>query len=81
MCAQSLASVGLIMDIVGILVLYFVAIEPGAWRSKPPSLRERVGKWGGRCGIGLATIGFGLQIWAQWPERLPPWLCQWPPWL
>ena len=85
-CSEIVASVGLLMDIIGILLLFRFGAIGGEWINVPgpqPSVtrREKVielfanlkternqhsARRGSRFGLVLATLGFIVQIVAQW---------------
>lgn len=93
MCMQWLATIGLALDIVGIWMLFWFGAIGGKWINQDNHLiigsddpgatarNERRAWWGAWGGLALATVGFSLQIVAQWPGyRLSEWLCGWLPW-
>ena len=72
--SETLATVGLLMDIVGIWLMFlfggigghFVEMPTDRltpWYAHPEGRRAQ---WASFSGLGLATSGFGLQIVAQW---------------
>ena len=78
-CSEIVASVGLLMDIFGILLLFKFGAIGGKWILAGDSpyrqtvtdelateRNERRAHFCSRLGIALATLGFLLQIVAQW---------------
>ena len=71
-------SIGLGMDIVGIVLLFLFGAIGGKWIDKPVvtfvsvkvgaalARNERRARWGSWVGLLSAVAGFGLQIYAQW---------------
>ena len=70
-------SIGLGMDIVGILLLFFCGAIGGKWMEEgdgydyvhphhPIRRKRHWARWGAGFGLALAVLGFALQIYAQW---------------
>ena len=77
MDAKVLTTLGLSLDIVGIVLLFFCGGVGGRWIDRhagyltwsDTSAKDRdrqLAWWGAVLGLLLAVSGFALQIWAQW---------------
>ena len=78
MDAKELTTIGLSMDIVGIVLLFLCGGVGGEWIDRNVMLLSvgaddaarakdrQLARWGAGLGLLLAVSGFGLQIVAQW---------------
>ncbi len=77
-----ISSVGLALDIVGVVLVYFFGIPSGAALDGVLTWRRRTGSayrhsvWLSRLGLGLLIAAFGLQIASNhvglWVPMIPP---------